>query len=240
MKTKLTPEQFEIGLWGLLCLGLGLLIAGQIYFGLAQQGDAATRSPKPLAESVNKPALADPFQMPPIELFAETTLRPLFIVTRRPAPEGMPAEQTTSSMTKDQFILTGVSLSQNGKFAFLKEKAGNKSWVVSEGKDLNGIKVKTITADRVVLQQNNDTETLMLQTSKGQPAAPGQANAAETRKAAPGPAMIGMVGMTGISGMVGGGMGGAIPAPVPMPNSPPGQVAEQAPRPDAAAIVQTF
>jgi len=44
----------------------------------------------------------------------------------------------------------------------LIEKAGNRSRVVAEGRQINGITVKEITKERVVLSQNNDTEELVL------------------------------------------------------------------------------
>jgi hypothetical protein len=54
-----------------------------------------------------------------------------------------------------------------GKFAFLIEKAGNRARVVSEGKEINGITVKEVSASQVVLSQYDDTEVLTLKTAKG-------------------------------------------------------------------------
>ena len=58
-----------------------------------------------------------------------------------------------------------------GRFAFLLEKAGNKSRVIAVGKEINGILVKEIAADRVVLSQDDDTEVLELKMNKPRPGA---------------------------------------------------------------------
>ena len=76
-------------------------------------------------------------------------------------------------MQKGQFILTGTVVVAEGKFAFLIEKAGNKSRVVAEGKQINGIMVKEVTKERVVLTQGDDMEVLDLKFNPPPPGAPG-------------------------------------------------------------------
>ena len=75
-------------------------------------------------------------------------------------------------MKKDQFILRGTTVVAEGKFAFLLEKAGNRSHVVAEGKEINGIMVKEVTTERVVLGQYDETEVLVLKSIKPPPRAP--------------------------------------------------------------------
>lgn len=165
MSELLTPARLEAGFWVLLC---GALAAG---IGVETDWGRQLRSPPIEQPAVKgdfvKPDLAVPFSLPPPDTFLETAARPLFIVSRRPAPAAPPPEPPKPTMKKEQFILTGVTIVQEGKFAFLLERAVNRARVVQEGKEINGIAVKQILPDRVVLTQFDDTEVLMLRTAKG-------------------------------------------------------------------------
>lgn len=70
-------------------------------------------------------------------------------------------------MQRNQFVLTGTSITPQGSYAFLLEKAQNKSRVVALGKQINGIVVSEIRADRVTLTQYDDSEILLIVTAKG-------------------------------------------------------------------------
>ena len=96
----------------------------------------------------------------------------MFIVTRRPTPIAPPPAPPKPIMKKDQFILMGTTIAGESKIAFLLEKAGNKSRVVAQGKEINDITVTEVTADRIVLSQFGDTEVLVLRTNKPPPGAP--------------------------------------------------------------------
>jgi hypothetical protein len=165
MSQMLTPQRFEIGFW--------LLLLGGLTAGIGDETDWGQRWQWPVAETTtapavfNKPVLAEPFHLPTPDTFLETTLRPIFVVTRRPAPIPPPPEPPRPSMKKDQFKLTGVTVVPEGKFAYLFDKAGNRTRVVGEGKEIDGIVVKEIRPDRVVLTQYDDTEVLQLRTAKG-------------------------------------------------------------------------
>lgn len=169
MSRLLTPRRVEAGFWLLLCGGLATGIGTETDWGRRWQWPVAEAALAPAA--FTKPALADPFRLPAPDTYLETTLRPVFVVTRRPAPIPPPPEPPKPSMRKDQFVLTGTTLVPEGKFAFLLEKAGNKVRVVSEGKEINGLQVKEVSATRVVLVQHDDQEVLVLKTAKG-PATP--------------------------------------------------------------------
>jgi phosphomevalonate kinase len=65
-------------------------------------------------------------------------------------------------MRKGQFFLAGTTIVAEGKFAHLVEKATRKSYVIAEGKDVNGIKVQQVTSDFVILTQHDDSETVVL------------------------------------------------------------------------------
>ena len=182
MSQLLSPLRVETGFWLLLCGGLAAGIGYETDWGQRWQWPLAATALAP-AEFI-KPVLVEPFHLPPPDTFLETTLRPIFVVTRRPAPIPPPPEPPRPSMQKDQFKLTGVTLVPEGKFAYLFDKASNKTRVVGEGKEINGITVKEIRPDRVVLGQYDDTEVLQLRTAKG-PMAPVEVPVAEGRTTPP-------------------------------------------------------
>ena len=160
MSAALTPIRVEAGFWLILWLGL---TAG---IGLETDWGRQTRSPvTQIAETppeFPKPVLAEPFRLPPPDQFLDITVRPIFVATRRSAPIAPPPEPPKPGMKKDQFMLMGTTIVAEGKFAFLVEKAGNRSRVVAEGKEINGIMVREVTTERVILSQYDDTEVLAL------------------------------------------------------------------------------
>jgi len=166
------PRRYELAFWLLLWGALGAGIALETDWG--QRWHWPVDEPVVAAAAFSQPVLAEPYRLPPPEQFLAIAERPLFIVTRRPAPAAPPPEPPRPSMKRDQFQLMGTTIVPEGKFAFLLEKAGNKSRVVAEGKEINGIMVKEVAPERVVLTQHGDTEVLLLKTGKPG-AAPGAA-----------------------------------------------------------------
>lgn len=176
----LSPTRAELLLWLAICGGLAIVIGQETDWGTRWQSTIPTHRREPA--SFSKPTLSEPFKLPPADEYLETSMRPLFVATRRPTPQLPPPEAPKPAMKRDQFSLTGITMLPEGKFAFLIEKTGNKSRVVSEGKEINGILVKEISNDRVVLTQYEETEVLLLKTAKG-PAAtivPGEKDGAAT------------------------------------------------------------
>ncbi len=171
MIAALTPSRVETGFWMILWVGLAAGIGLETKWGRQMQWPLPTIADTPAAFS--KPELAEAFRLPPPDHFSQVTARPIFIVTRRPSPVAPPPEPPKPSMKKDQFILMGTTVAGASKIAFLIEKAGNASRVVAEGKEINGITVREIAADRVVLSQFGDTEVLVLRTNKPRPGVPG-------------------------------------------------------------------
>ena len=169
--SALTPRRVESVFW------LALLSALVIAIGI--ESDWGRRWIYPLQQidvqpaPFSKPTLTEPFRLPPADAFLEIAMRPIFVATRRPAPT-VTVEAPKPRMKKDQFTLTGTTIVPDGKFAHLLEKAGNKSYVLSEGKEINGILIKEVRTDRVVLTQHDDTETVMLYVAKA-PKVPSQA-----------------------------------------------------------------
>jgi hypothetical protein len=170
MSAALTPIRVETAFWLILWVSLGAGIGLETKWGRQMQWPVAK-----IAETrpdFSKPALAEPFRLPPPDQFSQMTARPIFIVTRRPTPSAPPPEPPKPIMKKDQFILMGITIAGESKIAFLLEKAGNKSRVVAQGKEINGITVREVTADRIVLSQFEDTEVLVLKTNKLPPGVP--------------------------------------------------------------------
>lgn len=184
MTTAFTPFRIETGFWIALCGGLAIAIGIETEWGTQWQYPW-TVSTLP-ATSPSLPSLSEAYKLAPADQFMDTALRPIFFVTRRPTPPTPPPEPPKPTMKREQFTLTGITVLPGSKFAFLTEKAGNKNRVVQEGKEINGIVVKEIQSDRVVLGQYDETEVLMLRTAKG-PAATIQ-QGAEKDAAGAGPA----------------------------------------------------
>ena len=167
MSAALTPIRAEAGLWLILWLGLATGIGLETDWG--RQMLLPTAEIDQMPPAFPRPVLAEPFSLPPPDRFLDITVRPLFIVTRRPAPTPPPPTPPKPGMVKGQFVLMGTTVVGASKFAFMIEKAGNKSRVVAEGKEINGIMVREVTTERVVLSQYDDTEVLVLKTIKPPP-----------------------------------------------------------------------
>lgn len=154
----------EIAFWLLIIGGLATGIGIEIDWGRQWKLPEVSLVDSPAHFS--KPNLTEPFQLAPADTFLETAMRPLFIATRRPSPALPPPAPPKPAMQKGQFELTGTSIVAGNKFAFLTEKAGNRRRVVSEGNELNGIKIKEVSVDQVLLTQYDDMEVLVLKTPK--------------------------------------------------------------------------
>jgi hypothetical protein len=164
MSRWLTPLRFEAGVW--LVLFSSLIYGIGIETNWGRQWSWPVAAPETVAPDFTTPPLTVPFNAPAPDTLIEIALRPLFIVTRRPAAALPPPEPPKPKMGKGQFFLTGTTIVPEGKFAHLVIIAGNKAVVVAEGKEINGIMVKTISPEKVVLTQFDDSETVVLKSSK--------------------------------------------------------------------------
>jgi len=98
--------------------------------------------------------------------YPETVDRPLWVPTRRPAPEAPAA----ANVQKGQYILQGVIVVGDNRVAMLREKSSGKVHRVEAGKDFNGMKIVAIEKESVTLGLGNDEEKLVLNVLK--PAGP--------------------------------------------------------------------
>ena len=94
--------------------------------------------------------------------YPETVARPLWVPTRRPAPEA-PA---LANVQRGQYILQGVIVVGDNRVAMLREKSNGKIHRVEAGKDFNGMKVVSIEKESVTLGLGNDEEKLVLNVLK--------------------------------------------------------------------------
>ena len=99
--------------------------------------------------------------------FKETADRPLFTPSRRAAAINLAAN--VPAMKKGQFKLSGTSVNNDLTIAFLRETATGKTVRVTKGKEINGMILETVEANRVVLKQGEETEELTLRTASSPP-----------------------------------------------------------------------
>lgn len=155
MSAAARSGNFWVALWAGAAVTLALLIGIEYHLGSDEPSDAP-RAPAKVADARMLP----PFSLPAAEQVApETAERPLFTPTRRQAP---PAATVQATMRKGQFVLTGVTVSQEASFAFLREVASGKTKSVRMGAEVNGLRVEAVEARRVVLRQGEETEDLLL------------------------------------------------------------------------------
>lgn len=139
---------------------------------------AALRSAGPPAAG-KRAAAADAKLLPPLvavapeQAYPETTSRPLFLPTRRPAPEAVAAVK--SSYVPGQFVLQGVTVAGDTRIAMLREKSSGRMHRVERGKEVNGIRVVEVQRDTVTLGQGGDTEVLSLSVQRPPGALPSAA-----------------------------------------------------------------
>jgi len=184
----------------LLAIAIGL----EATFGssLAKVLDPAERKRAVPADAKLLPALV---AVGPEQAYPETVARPLFLPTRRPAPEAITTAQ--GALQRGQYVLQGVIVVGDQRVAMVREKSSGKVQRIESGKDFNGMKVVSIERESVTLGVGNDEEKLTLSVQK--PPAPGAPAA----------------GAPGIAAQPSGPF--AAPAPAPTPAAPAAAAAGQ-------------
>jgi hypothetical protein len=112
----------------------------------------------PAAAPVEAKLLPQLVASAPEQAWPETAARPLFVPGRRPAPPVV----ATTAMRKGQFILQGTTIVGPMSIAMLKEVSTGKMYRVERGRELLGMTLAEIAADRVTLRSGDDSETLVL------------------------------------------------------------------------------
>jgi hypothetical protein len=107
----------------------------------------------------------------PEQAYAETAARPLFVPTRRPAPEV--ATAAAPAFQRGQFTLQGVIVAGGSRTAMLREKANGRIHRLETGKDVNGVKVIQIDTAAVTIGMGDEQEVLPLSVQRPAAGAPG-------------------------------------------------------------------
>ena len=143
-------------------------------FGARWWSPAPAAAPKaaPSAEAKLIPPLAS---VNPDQAYPESSARPPFSPTRRPAP---PPVQQASAMARGQFTLMGIIAIGNQRTALLREKSNGRVHRVERGKEVNGLMLAAIENDHVTLAQGGEQELLQLQVQRGPAVAAAPAAAA--------------------------------------------------------------
>ncbi len=98
------------------------------------------------------------------QAYPDTVSRPLFVPSRRPAPVAVAAPVAT--MPKGTLTLQGVTIAGNTRIALLREKSSGRIHRVEVGKQVNGMSLAQVDADRVVLKQGDEQETVVMLVQK--------------------------------------------------------------------------
>ena len=162
-----TLLRWRAWLWWLLPLAAFLVVLGaETEWGsrLHHMPDpAAAIEPKPVS-----PALLPEYQIEGgLAAHAETVSRTLFNPTRKPSPVVVADAQQRKQMQKGQFVLTGTTIAGDRNIAFVREVAGNKSRIVKQGDQINGMMVAEVKPDRVKLTLGDEAEDLLLKAPPG-------------------------------------------------------------------------
>jgi hypothetical protein len=148
-----------IGLLAAVCVLLAAVIGLEAEFGASLRNALQPGSGKRATPAESK--LLPPLAVVAVEqAYPETTARPLFIPTRRPAPELAAVPQST--FQKGQFTLQGVIMVGENQVAMLREKANGRIHRIELGREVNGIKVVDIKPEGVTLAQGAEQEVLSL------------------------------------------------------------------------------
>ncbi len=156
------------GVLAAICILLAVVIGLEAEFGasLREVMRPASRKPALPTDAKLLPPLA---AVAPEQAYPETTARPLFTPTRRPAPQL--AVAPPNPFQKGQFVLAGVIVVGDNRTAMLREKANGRIHRVEKGKEVNGIKVADIQVEQVTLAMNGEQEVLTLSVLKPAPGA---------------------------------------------------------------------
>lgn len=176
---------------GLLCLGLGAIVAVELTASTNFEPPAAGAASTPAPTASPGPRTVVEFAPPPLAQFAETVERPLFSESRRP-----PEQTADSSGPPKPFegTLVGVLIGQTETVALLKIAGETDVTRVTKGQTIRGWLVVEIHPDRVVLQGERTAEIrLQDDAAEGAPrpggpgiAAPGQPDGPRLRRPTPG------------------------------------------------------
>jgi hypothetical protein len=162
-----------LGVLAALAILLGVVIGVEGEFG-ASVGSVVRPGAASRAVVTDAKLLPPLIAIAPEVAYPETTTRPVFTPTRRPAPEA-PAAVAQPTFQKGQFVLQGVIVVGESRVAMLREKSSGRIIRVERGREVNGIKVVEIQPETVTLSLGSEEEKLSLSVQKPAPGAPAAA-----------------------------------------------------------------
>lgn len=145
----------------LLCLVLGYAV-----YRALERTDTGGSTEIALSRPEKIPALAPQprFAMPPITTYPETIKRPLFSPSRQPQVETTEIPGPKAVPNSDiKARLSGIIITPEGRFALLQKPTETEAIRVSEGQNFEGWVVKSIHADRIVLNRGDSTQVVMIE-----------------------------------------------------------------------------
>jgi hypothetical protein len=155
-------------------LGLSALLAAVLAFEImAGPFFVPDAPPVPGAKSIVTSENHPPAERPTISTFEEIVKRPLFFVTRRPAPPKAEAKVAKEEPQPETFDLIGVVISPDGRMALLRMIATKEVLRAVEGQNVGGWEVHAIKPTQVVLQRGDNNEVLRISDAAAPPDANG-------------------------------------------------------------------
>ncbi len=112
--------------------------------------------PAPAPRRPEAPVLAS---LPPLAAFSETTARPLFTPTRRPAPT---AQRPGPVAIESRYRLQGLVIAGTARRALVAEFAGGRRFEVGEGDTIDGWTVARISPDAITFASPLGETTLKI------------------------------------------------------------------------------
>lgn len=150
------------------CAALGLLALDVLDLNRRTPGaEAVARLGNPATgAAANESRVVRP--LPELEAFSETLERPLFNTDRRPV---VPDAKDVSVVPAPRLsvLLSGIVITEGGRFAHLRSETDARVRVLSEGDALDNWRVESILPDRVVLRAGDRRHELILKDKQKPP-----------------------------------------------------------------------
>ena len=148
-----------------ICLSLAWLVHAELDAPLIALAELpATPGTAPSGTSLTP---TDGFALRPLQAYAEVIARPVFSSTRRPPPPQAIAQIAASS---DDLVLAGIVATASDRTALVQHGQPPKIVRLREGETVDGWTVRSIRADRVIVETPTNTRELKLR-EKSRPGA---------------------------------------------------------------------
>lgn len=145
----------------LLCLTLAWVVYKELE---AERWRRLPASPKVrTAVSVTLPAPLPAFGLAPLDAFAETTSRPLFMPTRKPpSPEEVVQVEPVRAEALLNVTVSGLIMAAGKSFALVQRQGSTEILRLGTGDTIDGWQVISVLSDRVVFQREEKTQEVEL------------------------------------------------------------------------------